>query len=144
MDTKEQLLVKVGEWVAKTAEQVGDFASREIPPFIHEYLTWKFWESAVGIFQYLICGVIWIALNIAVIRFTMSANAKFKADRSSDWDIVRVVGIVVTCVMLLFFLVSVFKEFPTQNIKDCLQIKMAPKVYLLEKGTQIFNNIRNN
>lgn len=143
MDTKEQLLMKVGEWVSKTAEQVGDFAAREIPPFIHEYLTWKFWESAIGIFQYFICGVIWITLIIAMIRFTMSAIKNAKADRSSDWDVAALVSGIISAIMCPVFLISIFQKFPTENIKDCLQIKMAPKVYLLEKGTQIFNNIRN-
>lgn len=143
MDTKEQLLARVGEWVSKTAEQVGDFAAREIPPFIHEYLTWKFWESAVSIFQYFICGVIWIALIIALVRFWAFADKKFKADRSSDWDVAKFVSSIISAIMCAVFLINVFAKFPTENIKDCLQIKMAPKVYLLEKGTQIFNNIRN-
>ncbi len=126
----EKLTDKMIEWVGKTAEQIGDFAAKEIPPFIHEYLTWKFYEAAFDVAVYgliiLLLCVFWIFIVKRLVVW--SDKWAYRSDGFS-W--------LMTVVPVFFSLLTPFVMFPKSQIKDMIQINIAPKVYLLEKATEI-------
>jgi hypothetical protein len=138
---KEELLEKVGTWVATTAEQIGDFASREIPPFIHEYLMWKFWESIVNIgIHIIILGIIAIGTFLLnkLVRFLWQKH--LNGGRNDNWDFGAIISGLLGTSALIGFVITWICNFPVEDIKDCVQIKLAPEVYLVEKAAEIYKN----
>jgi hypothetical protein len=127
----DQLKDRMMDWVSKTSEQIGDFAAREIPPFVHEYLLWKFWETAVDIaccfFIIGLCAAFWIF----GIKRVLVWSAKYK-DHSIGFSYAPSVIAIVISILTAFFV------FPKQEIKDLIQIKFAPKVYLIERAAEIY------
>ncbi len=126
---QQELLQKVGDWIIKTTEQIGDFAAKEIPPFITEYLQWKFWENVMAIVQY------GSAIGICTIFSIICYKVARKYKNNEDVMIPAVIGSVASAVMGFLFLII---TFPTENIKNCIQIKIAPKVYLVEKAAELY------
>lgn len=139
---QQELLVKVSDWIAQTAQQVGDFAAKEIPPFITEYLTWKFWQNAVPVICHLsalIIPAIAIPLCIKAIKVCWE---KKKACSYSDWEIpailLTILGILGSCA----FVATWCSNIPLDNITNCIQIKVAPKVYLVEKAAELYKQTK--
>jgi hypothetical protein len=129
----EDLQLKVYNWVSVTAEKIGDWTSKEVPAFITEFLTWRFWENMIGIFQYAGGMIIAIAALITLIIFS---KILLKEDPKCD-SIFTFISIVVPTIFIIFLGINTFAQFPTQNIKNCIQIKVAPKVYLIEEAIKI-------
>ena len=142
---QEELLSKVGNWITETAQQIGDFAAREIPPFINEYLTWKFWENAFYIFSHFM--ILAILIVIALIVWKIAKYLKKKQNEclekehrsdASDYE----TGFYITSIILIIYVISSLSiwtaQFPTENVKNCIQIKIAPKVYLIERGAELY------
>lgn len=136
MMNTELLAGKVVDWVAKTTEQIGDFAAKEIPPFIHEYLTWKFWEAAIGAIYLLIPCLICAVLLICFAKKVWLWAIKY-LDESGALSILVPVLFYGVC-MAVFF-----GNFPKSEIKDMIQIKLAPKVYLVEKAAELYKEHNN-
>lgn len=135
---KEELLNKVVEWTGETAEKIGDFAAKEIPPFITEYLTWKFWENAIGVGFYLILIPIFIAVAIGLYKAVQIMWKKKKENPHSDWEVPAVLSTIFGGMSALVLSGMWILNFPTDKILDCVQIKLAPKVYLVEKAAEIY------
>jgi hypothetical protein len=57
METNE-LQTKLVLWLENAAQAIGDFAVKEIPPVIHEYLQWKFFEACYWAIFPIICFII--------------------------------------------------------------------------------------
>ncbi len=123
------MLEKVSNWIAKTTEQIGDFAAKEIPPFITEYLQWKFWENAGGIAQYVIMIVFFTTLSIVGYKV---------ARKYKDIEEFLIASVIVSVASAVVGFIGIFAGFPAENIKDCIQIKIAPKVYLVEKAAELY------
>lgn len=128
METNK-LQEKVVVWIEEAAKQVGDFAVQEIPPFIEEYLQWKFWEAAVETAVGMVALVPFIIALIYCKRFW---NWTMKHIDPSD-GIVLVPYIVLNIICILVAVCN----FPFEQIKDMIQISIAPKVYLIERATEI-------
>ena len=141
---KEELMNKVVEWTSTTAQQIGDFASKEIPPFIHEYLMWKFWENAIQVVFYFLVVVFYAAILVCLYKLSRFLWKQYKLDEevntSSIEDFPAYLSIVVTIVGTIALFIAGALNFPTNNIMECVQIKLAPKVYLVEKASQIYNS----
>lgn len=129
----EKLTEKVMLWVSTTAEQIGDFAAKEIPPFITEYLTWKFWENVLHIGLYGFAAVVFGLLLFGaykVVRWIWVRN--FGGD-----DFVSYLSTIALIIVTIVYSVNLCINFPTQNLLDCVKIKIAPKVYLIEKAAEL-------
>jgi hypothetical protein len=135
---KIDLQTKVFEWMQSTADKVGEFATREIPPFITEYLHWKFFEASIPIVFYAIYAII---LTILTFRYLIPlwkwAIEKVRTcSMHNNNEFAVVIPIVITIPLILITLLC----FPYSEIKDCVQIKIAPKVYLIEKASEIIKS----
>jgi len=139
----EELLNKVAAWVGETADKIGDFAAREIPPFIHEYLAWKFWENIIGIifhfiFLFVVIGV--ITLSYKTIKFFIKkTNGNYASD---GWFMGTIFSFVIGAACSIILSVNWIKDFPSDKILECVQIKMAPKIYLVEKAAEIYQQVK--
>ena len=123
---------KVIQWIESTASKIGDFATEQIPPFITEYLTWKFWEAAFSASLYLILVAVagvYLAYWKKIWAWTM------KELNSSDG-----VSLLPTLLSVAALSALLIYNFPYDEIKDMIQINIAPKVYLLEKASELIKN----
>lgn len=121
---------KIIQWIEEASSKISDFAVQHIPPFIQEYLTWKFWESAVYTCCYFVPIVImWMLYSVFIKKIW-----NWGKEQSNHTDgISRLVPIVFTAVPL----VITTSSFPIQPIMDMIQISLAPKVYILEQASQL-------
>jgi hypothetical protein len=123
---------KVIQWIESTASKIGDFATEQIPPFITEYLTWKFWEAAFSASLYLILVAI-AGVYLAYWKKIWAWNVKYFD--SSDG-----ISLLPVCLSAILLTLALFFNFPYNEIKDMIQINIAPKVYLLEKASELIKN----
>lgn len=125
---KPELQEKIYTWITEAAQKVGDWSSTEIPLFVTEYLQWKFVEA--GMYT-----VVWAIAMAIVLSFTPRFKRwcfdKQVRDDSADSSIAIFVF------STLMFVVAMGVNFPYEQIKDMLQIHFAPKVYLLEKASEL-------
>lgn len=129
MDTNK-LTDKLIEWVETAAQKVGDFASNEIPPFVHEYLTWKFWEAGVSVAA---CAAFIIGFICIWAIWWVKHKAKImKCAYEGEVICFTFGGILLSIISIFIF----FHEF-APSAKDMIQIKVAPKVYLIERINDI-------
>ncbi len=136
----EKLTEKVMEWVGNAAQQIGDFASKEVPPFITEYLTWKFWEGVVHIGGYIFVEVLLVIVALGMFKLAQIGWRKYKENGNGDFDVMGVAATVAGCCLTAISIIHLFAEFPTQSLMDCIQIKIAPKVYLVEKAAALYKS----
>ena len=123
---------KVIQWIESTASKIGDFATEQIPPFITEYLTWKFWEAAFSASMYLIVLAV-AGVYLAYWKKIWAWNVKY-FDSTDGISLLPTLLSAVGVSLLLIF------QFPYDEIKDMIQINIAPKVYLLEKASELIKN----
>jgi hypothetical protein len=128
MDTKLQ--DQVLEWISSTAEKIGDFATTQIPPFINEYLTWKFTEALVT------TSYVGGLLTILFVTFCLYIKRLVKWAKESSYD-TDGVSWIVPSILTVVTIGIIIGNFPIDEIKTMIQIKVAPKVYLIESAAKI-------
>lgn len=128
-----ELTKKVIEWIEVSAQKIGDFAISEIPPFIHEYLTWKFWEAGIEAFMLIIYPLI---VLICLIKFGRK-TIKWTIDEMDDSS---GASVFLTLAVGAVVIVPAVLMLPLTQIKDMVQIKIAPKVYLIEKAAEMLKD----
>ena len=120
---------KVGEKIGNAASQMEDFATKEIPLVIQEYLTWHWVESffwSIGI------GGMFLALSGTLFKKVIWNN------RDKEWynsrgdlnDIGIGVGFAIAGTIILTIIGSLI----TSNNMDWVKISVAPRVYLIDKA----------
>lgn len=124
-----EITIKVMQWLESAAQQVGEFASKEIPPFVHEFLQWKFYEAAYGVVIHLAI----VAMAITLLCFTRKIMSWAERHSKASDGTSYLVPVASCCVVIVVF----FTNSPVKEIKDMIQIKIAPKVYLVEKAAEI-------
>ena len=125
---KPELQEKIYTWITEAAQKVGDWSSTEIPLFVTEYLQWKFVEAAMY-------TVVW-AIAVAIVSPFIPSFKRWCFDkqvRKESDDISILIFVFVTIVSVAVATIC----FPYGEIKDMLQIHIAPKVYLLEKASEL-------
>jgi hypothetical protein len=130
-----EITVKVMEWLSATANQVGNFAKEEIPPFIHEFLAWKFFETTIDAAWSLV-----YIIPILIFFFFYSKKAwvwGVKYGKESDG-----ISLLLPSVATVIAFIGLVVAFPLDEIKTMVKIKTAPKVYLIEEAANIIQTIR--
>ena len=123
----EELQNKVFSWVAETADKIGEWGGKEIPSFITEFLTWRFYENVISIAVYLLLIVV-AAIVIAKVLIPL-----IKFINSTSYE--ELIGFPIAVIVLVSGALLV--NFPVEEIKDCVKIKVAPKVYLIEEAAKL-------
>ena len=139
-ETQEKLAnltEKVFTWVGDKASDVSAWASEEIPLFIHEFLMWKFWENATEIIFYIFFLTLLVVFSAYSYRKWAKPLSKTEYKTRSDLQdfllyVPLPVGLFFTACWFLF-------AFPKKEIKNCIQIKVAPRVFLVEETARILN-----
>jgi len=128
-----ELETKLIGWLETSAQAIGDFASKEVPPFIHEYLHWKFLECFYTPCASFILCVIFLIITL----LSASAHNNPKGNYYKNEGVAGIVGFS-TAVSFIAFTTLTFSTL--WNVKEAIQIKVAPKVYLMEKATELIKS----
>lgn len=120
---------KVGDKLGDAAVQVGDFAAKEIPLVIQEYLTWHwtesfFWSVGVG-------GIFLLGAGILFKKVMWNNWNKEWANSRGDLTELGVgVGFATAGVIIL----TIIGTITAANNLDWVKISVAPRVYLIDKA----------
>jgi hypothetical protein len=124
---KTELQTKVIQWIESSAVALKDFTTKEVPPFIHEYLQWKFIEACYN-------SILLLIVSIPLIIIAYKCGKKFKQGLSGTIEefLAYVIGgIFVACIAITSCVNMGI------HVKEAIMIKLAPKVYLIEKTAEL-------
>lgn len=121
-------LEKYTEKGEQTLDKAVDTLEKEVPLVVGEYLQWKFWESAANLIILALFAIIYAGVLFFVIR---RKNFEWFGD-----DPISFFGTVVSIVGGVILLITI-PLVGIENAKTCLQISIAPKVYLIERASEI-------
>lgn len=127
MINNEELQNKVFSWVSQTADKIGEWGEKEIPAFITEFLTWRLYDNLISIGLYLIAVIIALIVIFKVLLPLIKWLVMTDYEELMGFPIAAIVA-------LLSFAIFMF---PVSEIKDCVKIKVAPKVYLVEEAAKL-------
>ena len=115
----------IQNWIIDQANNITNWASAEIPSFIQEFLAWNFYSGLINIS---ICSIILGAVVWLFIKFRKQLLEMFD-------DCNPIMLFIGTGIGIAFILLPVAIY---NNAKEVVQIKVAPKVYLVEKAAMMF------
>ena len=113
----------IQNWIIEQASNVTNWANAEVPLVIQEFLIWNFYSGLINI-----VGIL-VFLGIVFISFI-----KFKKNIIDPIEDADPLWVVFSCIIIpcvIFSMIGIFC-----NVKDIIQIKVAPKVYLVEKAAE--------
>jgi hypothetical protein len=119
---------EVWSWVLETAQRLESFAVAEIPPFIQEYLAWKYLECSLIVGLWLVSTGLMITCALLLNKYITRLYDKMGE------------GFTALFGFMMFWFASTLVAIPFFVIpaaKDMIQIKVAPKVYLVEKASEL-------
>jgi hypothetical protein len=125
---KPELQEKIYTWITEAAQKVGDWSSTEIPLFVTEYLQWKFVEAAMY-------TVVW-AIGVAIASLFIPSLKRWCFDKQVRKESDDISILIFVIVAMIFIMITITSS-PYDEIRDMLQIHIAPKVYLLEKASEL-------
>jgi hypothetical protein len=108
-----------------------NFMLEQIPIVLQEFLTWRFYEC-------LISGII----SLIIVPLTIYYGKKFLCwmwkDNKNSIDGLEPLFAIVLLAIVVISGIGVCKVI--DNAKDCVQIKVAPRVYLIEEALNFYNS----
>lgn len=143
-EIKQDLTERVFNWVASASQSVGEWTAKEVPEFITEFLVWRFYENVFDTVFY-ICMISFLGtlLGTCLAKTIKHGGAKIaeQKERGRNIDAFESSACICYCagsvVLGVSFIFYFFGAMPIDHIKDCIQIKVAPKVYLVEAAGDI-------
>jgi len=102
-----------------------DFVSEQAPQVVTEFLNWKFYEALIVLIPCLVllAGLVWWCIFFA--RY----GSKYKWDFGNRESLIPL-SFITGC--LLFIVGGFASEAAIDKLKTVIQIKVAPRVYLIE------------
>lgn len=130
-----EITVKAMEWLTNAANQIGDLAKEEIPPFINEFLTWRFIDMAVDAAWSTVYILPALIFFIFYCKKTWAWAKKYMKESAGA-------SIFIAIIPTFAAFIAIIIKFPLDEIKTMVKIKAAPKVYLIEEAANIIQTIR--
>lgn len=132
----EELQQKVFSWITEVTAKIGDWTCQQLPPFVNEYLQWKFFENLMY------CGISIAGLLLLLIgSIVFYKIARWAYEKSDDGcEDVCVMATVANGILGVVCGLALFGFLVQGNYIDhgmeAAKIKMAPKVYLMEQASK--------
>lgn len=116
--------------VSSVADKAVDFAEKEIPSVIKEYLYWHWFES----FLYFCIGISLIIVGIVgVKKFAIDTRNEEWLNRHGCTD----VGFLAVTSLIIGIIFSVVGPITALSNTKWIKISIAPRVFLLEEGAKL-------
>jgi hypothetical protein len=126
-ETLAGILTKNLERADNGLETAIDFTIEQVPLIVQEYLTYNFWFGIIMV-------IFSIILSIILLKMIFLSKKFFLKD---DNNPLPYFGMAFSTVGILICLVCI-----AINLNDVLKIKLAPRVYLIEKAASLVNSRR--
>lgn len=128
------LQTQVFEYIKTSVETISDFAAKEVPPFIDEFLRWKFMEAVIT-------ASIWVILFTitSCILITWFRKRKAQIFKSFYYDGMEAIPWLMANTIIGIVAICSFFGYMMPSVYTMIQINVAPKVYLLEQASKYFN-----
>lgn len=136
----EELQNKIYNWIAEVSGKIGDWTAEQLPPFINEYLQWKFLEHSMGcvlqVFGILILfGTVTLLFHIA-----KKLNNTYNKTQNEDYLYGTVMSGAGATLSLAIAIGLLCEGSWYDNGMSAIKIKIAPKVYMLEQVTKFIKH----
>lgn len=133
-ETISKNLDKFSEFISSAGNTTYDFASKEVPLFIQEYLLYNFWKSL------LICisAVLIDILIMSVIGFFALKIWKYGKAEDETTEPHIVIPLVLCSVIMFLMLLMTHWDIVANS--QWLQIKLAPRVYMVQELKSFIHN----
>jgi len=121
------------EWVKLAAQDATKLVHQELPLFIQEYLSWYFYSNLL----WAILGTVFLLTSLILFFKNLKAHSYvFEKDRLDAGETAKLLTIIV---LGFFTIISSFNFGITTlgNIRDCLKVKIAPRLVLAEFAKKI-------
>ena len=140
MEEKQDLMERVFSWVEAAAQNVEEFAAKEIPPFIEEFLMWRFLDHGISV-------CVWVILTIIPVIVALIYKKYWTFDGFDDHPTKCIPSAIIVFVLGLISLLNFGIGSPQSpstigHIKQMVKIKVAPKVYLVEEAAEIIKKAK--
>jgi len=132
----EELQTKVFNWITEVSAKIGDWTCQQLPPFINEYLQWKFFENSVHCALGL-SGVLLLLVG-SIVCYKISRWAFNKSDDGNHEGYLAATvfsSIFSVCLGVAFPIMLICEDYISYGM-EAAKIKMAPKVYLMEQASK--------
>lgn len=142
---KQENIDNIYNWLAARVESAENFVMAELPPFIHEYLTWHFWSNGIDVAVWLIWSLIWAAGIVVGWKLGWKYWNKAEVSREergnnchTDPEVaLYMVPWIVGGFMAIALIANNTVNSHIEEAKTMVQIKVAPKVFLLDKAAEL-------
>jgi hypothetical protein len=125
----EEKLTQYLEELVATLKEGGQFAMEQLPLFVHEYLSWGFWESVIW-------GAILLSASSILIYMAKLFFNKYNGyEPTSYLDDGHMLYIIVSGISAIGSIFAVVGAIT--NILTAIKITVAPRVYLIENLTNL-------
>lgn len=129
-ETLQVSLAQILTKAVSTVETAGQFLVDEVPEVVHQLLVWKFTLSLVGFIAILIGLAMFITLAVAGLKEVNNPKNKYDNDGPFAVFMIGAIGsIVMVCVL--------FGTMFEGHTLDWLQIKVAPRIFLIEYASDL-------
>ena len=122
-----ELLIEIARDIKSNVSDAKGFVLEQAPDFIQQLLVYNFWASAFS-------AIVLLFVTAFLIKASIFAYDQFKK-RDRHWSSMEEVWIVVVAFSVLFSGVTL--GCACSEISTCLQIKLAPKVYIVEYASKL-------
>lgn len=116
---------KVADFSGEKIKDAIQYVEKEAPEILKEYLTFKFIEHSFK-------GVLWSFIFLTALISIVYVGVKFFKDSGG--------ASIVPALFLIVPLLFVLMDIVIPNFIEAVKIKVAPRVYLIEKGMEIIKN----
>lgn len=121
------------DWLDSAAKGTGNFLSEQPPMVISEYLTYNFWMSLA---TFILCGLIFLVMVITggvILKKKPFFTVDYRGGR--DYFPTHMTGAAILSLSIIPFGSSC-------NTLDWFKIKVAPRVYVIEKAAELVKQIK--
>jgi hypothetical protein len=117
----------IQNWIIEQANNITNWANSEIPSFIQDFLTWNFYSNIIDALfcVFVLACIAWLGIRL---------REKLKQMFDDCCPLIMLVGLL-SLVVTPPLIVIGYASF-----KEAIMIKVAPKVYLVEKAASLIKN----
>lgn len=131
-DAFKDIILRYMDKFDGAVEKTVDFAVAETPIVINEYLQWGFYSNVAAIAFILFLVIVSVVSTFLLIR-------KYKDPNFDEDSFIAVAWTITSIVAVIASLIISFAIIPVSTM-NCIKIKVAPRVYLIEKAMEMSKN----
>lgn len=135
-----QYTKEFANWVKESAEKTQNFLEGEIPIVIQEYLTWIFWDNISTVLIWLFFFIIATVVQVYNLKASKKNIEDSNNHATSFWDHYNSDSLQILQILLFISYFGLMMSFfigVVPSVKNCIKVKVAPRIILIEKASDL-------